>query len=63
MTPLQAINSATEQGARALKLEGELGCIKPDYLADILIFDGEPETTLPSSETPTGSATSSKTAS
>ena len=44
MTPLQAINSATEQGARALKLEGELGCIKPDYLADILIFDGEPET-------------------
>ena len=46
MTPLQAINSATEQGARALKLEGELGCIKPDYLADILIFDGEPEKTI-----------------
>ena len=43
MTPLQAINSATEQGARALKLEGELGCIKPGYLADILVFDGEPE--------------------
>ena len=44
MSPLQAINSATEQGARALRMEGELGCIKPDYLADILIFDGEPET-------------------
>ena len=43
MTPLQAINSATEQGARALKQEGELGCIKPGYLADLLIFDGEPE--------------------
>ena len=43
MTPLQAINSATEQGARALKLEGELGCIKPGYLADILVFDGEPD--------------------
>ena len=44
MSPLQAINSATEQGARALRMEGELGCIKPNYLADILIFDGEPET-------------------
>ena len=43
MTPLQAINSATEQGARSLKLEGELGCIKPGYLADILVFDGEPD--------------------
>ena len=43
MTPLQAINSATEQAARALKLEGELGCIKPGYLADILVFDGEPD--------------------
>ena len=43
MTPLQAINSATEQGARALKREGELGCIKSGYLADLLIFDGEPE--------------------
>jgi imidazolonepropionase-like amidohydrolase len=46
MTPLQAINSATEQGARALKLEGELGCIAPGYLADILIFNGEPEKTI-----------------
>jgi len=46
MTPLQAINSATEQGARALKREGELGCIKPEYLADILVFDGEPEKTI-----------------
>ena len=46
MTPLQAINSATEQGARALKQEGELGCIKPGYLADLLIFDGEPETVI-----------------
>lgn len=43
MTPLQAINSATEQGARALKREGELGCIKSGYLADLLIFEGEPE--------------------
>ncbi len=46
MTPLQAINSATEQGARALKLEGELGCIKPGYLADILVFAGEPDISI-----------------
>ena len=46
MTPLEAINSATEQGARALKLEGELGRIAPGYLADILIFNGEPEKTI-----------------
>ena len=25
-------------------MEGELGCIKPNYLADILVVDGEPET-------------------
>jgi imidazolonepropionase-like amidohydrolase len=42
LTPLQAINSATEQGARAMKMEGELGCIKPDYLADLLLFEGDP---------------------
>ena len=42
LTALQAINSATEQGARAMKMEGELGCIKPDYLADLLLFDGDP---------------------
>lgn len=43
MTPLQAINCATEQGARAVKREGELGALKPGYLADILVFEGTPE--------------------
>jgi imidazolonepropionase-like amidohydrolase len=42
LSPLQAIHCATEQGARALKLEGELGCIKADYLADLLVFEGDP---------------------
>lgn len=42
LTPLEALHCATEQGARALKLEGELGCIKPDYLADILVVEGDP---------------------
>jgi imidazolonepropionase-like amidohydrolase len=42
LTPLEAIRCATEQGARALKLEGELGCVKADYLADLLVFEGDP---------------------
>ena len=42
LSPLEAIHCATEQGARALKLVGELGCIKPNYLADVLVFDGDP---------------------
>ncbi len=46
MSPLEAIHCATEQGARALKLVGELGCIKPGYLADVLVFDGDPLTDI-----------------
>lgn len=41
-TPLQAIRSATFEGARALKLEGKVGLIAPGQLADIIIVDGDP---------------------
>jgi imidazolonepropionase-like amidohydrolase len=42
LSPLQAIHCATGQGASALRLEGEVGCIKPEYFADVLVFDGDP---------------------
>ena len=41
-TPEQAIHSATEAGAMALRMEGELGCVKPGYCADLLLIDGDP---------------------
>lgn len=41
-TPLQAIRAATFDAARALKLEGKVGLIAPDQLADIIIVDGDP---------------------
>lgn len=42
MTPLQAIQAATYEGARALKLEGEVGVVESGYLADLLVVDGNP---------------------
>ena len=42
LSPLEAIHCATERGATALRMEGEIGCIKPGYLADILVVDGDP---------------------
>jgi imidazolonepropionase-like amidohydrolase len=42
LTPMQAIQAATREGARSLKRAGELGCIAPGYLADILVVDGDP---------------------
>ncbi|MFT5335137.1 MAG: imidazolonepropionase-like amidohydrolase [Halioglobus sp.] len=41
-TPEQAIHSATEAAAVALRMEGEIGCIKPGYCADLLLIDGDP---------------------
>lgn len=41
-SPLEAIRSATSEGAVALRKTGELGAITPGYLADIVIFDGNP---------------------
>ena len=40
LTPLQAISCATREGARALKMEGQVGVIAPGYLADILCVKG-----------------------
>lgn len=42
LSPLQAIQCATENGARALGMEGQLGCIKEGYLADLILIAGDP---------------------
>lgn len=42
MTPLQALRAATSEGARALKLEGEVGVVAAGYLADLIVVDGNP---------------------
>jgi adenine deaminase len=41
-TPLQAIRAATFDAARALRMEGKVGLIAPDQLADLIIVDGDP---------------------
>jgi imidazolonepropionase-like amidohydrolase len=38
----EIIRSATTIGARVLRMEGKLGCLKPGALADLLVVDGNP---------------------
>ncbi len=40
--PLEVIQQATSNGARVLGQAHELGRIKPGYLADVLVIDGNP---------------------
>lgn len=40
--PIQVLRSATSIGAEILQKSGELGCIKPGALADILVLQGDP---------------------
>lgn len=42
LTPMQAIETATKNGAELLRMGDCLGQIKPGYTADILIVDGDP---------------------
>jgi imidazolonepropionase-like amidohydrolase len=42
MSSLQAISCATSEGARALKLEGEVGVLGSGFLADLIVLDGDP---------------------
>lgn len=43
LTPLQALNCATEQGAIAMRMPGELGVLKAGARADVLVVDGAPD--------------------
>ena len=41
-TPMNAIIAATRQGAELMRMEHETGQIKPGFLADLLLLDGNP---------------------
>ena len=41
-SPLEAITSATSNGALAMRMEGEVGVVAPGYRADVLVVDGDP---------------------
>jgi len=42
LTPIQAIQTATVQGAKAMKMDGKVGEIKAGLCADIICVDGDP---------------------
>ncbi len=42
LDPIDIIRSATIIGARLLRMEGKLGCLKPGAFADIIVVDGDP---------------------
>ena len=39
---MEIIRSATSVGARVLRREGKLGCLRADAFADLLVVDGNP---------------------
>ena len=42
MTPLGAVKSATSTAARVLRMETQIGAVKPGLFADLVAFDGDP---------------------
>jgi imidazolonepropionase-like amidohydrolase len=44
LTPTQALIAATREGAHAVGLEGKVGTLEPDRLADLIVVDGDPAT-------------------
>jgi imidazolonepropionase-like amidohydrolase len=42
LTPAEALRSATEVGGQLMGMSGELGLIRPGYLADLLLVVGNP---------------------
>ena len=42
MKPYEILRAATHYGAQAFDAPDELGRIKPGYLADLLLIDGNP---------------------
>lgn len=46
LSPAQVLRSATLNGARALRKQGELGAVQVGQLADLLVVDADPRTDL-----------------
>ena len=44
LSPLEAISTATRDGAWTMRMEDELGTIEVGKLADVLVVDGDPST-------------------
>ena len=42
LSPIEIIRSATSVGARVLRKEGKLGCLRAEAFADLLVVDGNP---------------------
>jgi imidazolonepropionase-like amidohydrolase len=42
LTPLEAIRCATHNGAIAMRMNGRVGRIAPDHVADVVVVDGDP---------------------
>jgi imidazolonepropionase-like amidohydrolase len=46
MTPMQAIQSATTEAAKALRKEGQVGTLAPGGWGDIIAVKGDPLTDI-----------------
>ena len=46
-SPMEAILAATKYGGQIMVMGDELGMIKPGYLADMLLVDGDPDRQYP----------------
>jgi imidazolonepropionase-like amidohydrolase len=46
MTPLQAIQSATTEAAKALRKEGQMGTLSPGAWGDLIAVKGDPLTDI-----------------
>jgi len=42
MTPMQAIQSATSEAAKALRMEGQVGTLAPGAYGDLVAVKGDP---------------------
>ena len=42
LTNLEAIQCATQNGAKILEMDDEIGLVKENYCADLLIVEGNP---------------------